>query len=148
MPNSLIALLISATVVSVGDGDTLRANIQGKPTTIRLACVDAMERRQPGGTAATSTLKSLLPPGSAIAIDPIAKDRYGRTVAKVSVGGVLVNLQMVELGQALIYPKYFKPCQDQEQQFNQAQQKARSRFLGFWGLPSEQQVFPWEFRKK
>lgn len=84
----------------------------------------------------------------AIAIEKVAIDRYGRTVAKVSAGGVLVNLQMVALGRALIYPKYFKPCQDQEQQFNQAQQKARSLGLGFWGLPSEQQVFPWEFRKK
>lgn len=32
----------TATVVSVGDGDTMRINYQGQTVTVRLACIDAV----------------------------------------------------------------------------------------------------------
>jgi endonuclease YncB( thermonuclease family) len=35
-----------ATVISVGDGDTIPAWINGKPITVRLACIDALETSQ------------------------------------------------------------------------------------------------------
>ena len=39
-----------ATVLSIGDGDTLRVSRQGLPITIRLACIDAPEMaRSPYG---------------------------------------------------------------------------------------------------
>ena len=37
----------SATVLSIGDGDTIRVQQGGKRITIRLACIDAPEMAQP-----------------------------------------------------------------------------------------------------
>ena len=47
----VLALLLglpaqAATVLSVGDGDTLRVDDRGKRLTIRLACIDAPEMAQ------------------------------------------------------------------------------------------------------
>lgn len=36
----------TATVISTGDGDTLRVKTQGKVVTIRMACIDAPETGQ------------------------------------------------------------------------------------------------------
>ena len=36
----------AATVLSIGDGDTLRVDDRGKRLTIRLACIDAPEMAQ------------------------------------------------------------------------------------------------------
>lgn len=46
-----------ATVISVGDGDTIRVMQQDHPITIRLACIDAPETSQPWGKAATKRLQ-------------------------------------------------------------------------------------------
>jgi endonuclease YncB( thermonuclease family) len=35
-----------ATVLSIGDGDTIRVRMNGKPITVRLACIDAPETAQ------------------------------------------------------------------------------------------------------
>lgn len=59
--------LPSATVVYVGDGDTLRMDYQGQNVTVRFACIDAPETTQtPWGTAATERLRQLTPRGSTI----------------------------------------------------------------------------------
>jgi len=68
----MIALLLNlviqsqATVVSVGDGDTLRVVAENNTiTTVRLACVDAPETRQaPYGQMSRDRLRQLLPAGS------------------------------------------------------------------------------------
>ena len=51
-----------ATVVSVGDGDTLRVSTGSKPITIRLACIDAPETAQsPYGQQSRPTCSSAYP---------------------------------------------------------------------------------------
>jgi endonuclease YncB( thermonuclease family) len=35
-----------ATVISIGDGDTIRVRMNGKPIIVRLACIDAPETAQ------------------------------------------------------------------------------------------------------
>jgi micrococcal nuclease len=40
------AQTITGTIVSVGDGDTIRVKSPGKTLTVRLACVDALEMSQ------------------------------------------------------------------------------------------------------
>ncbi|MFM6023348.1 MAG: thermonuclease family protein, partial [Dolichospermum sp.] len=37
--------LFTGTVISVGDGDTIKANFGSKKVTIRLACIDAPEMK-------------------------------------------------------------------------------------------------------
>lgn len=57
----------TATVVSVGDGDTMRINYQGKTVTVRLTCIDAPETDQtPWGPTATDRLCQITPRDSLI----------------------------------------------------------------------------------
>ncbi len=88
-----------ATVLSIGDGDTIRV-LQGQQRiTVRLACIDAPEMAQaPYGAQSRAYLQTRLRIGSPVTLLPQTVDRYGRTVAEV-IGEVNLNLAMVEDGQ-------------------------------------------------
>ena len=145
-PLSAIAQTTPATVVSIGDGDTLRIRQSGQVTTIRLACVDAPERAQsPWGQQSTSRLKQLLPQGRAVQVREITRDRYGRTVAELYVSERSVNLQMVQEGQAVVYRQYLKECAATKDQYLQAEAQAKKQRLGFWNQQSR--VMPWDYRR-
>ena len=146
-PSSAIAQNTPATVVSIGDGDTLRIRQSGQVTTIRLSCVDAPERAQsPWGQQSTSRLKQLLPPGTAVQVREITRDRYGRTVDELYVGKQSVNLQMVKDGQAVVYRQYLQGCAATKDQYLQAEAQAKQRRLGFWNQKSP--VMPWDYRRR
>ncbi len=138
---------LAATVVSVGDGDTMRLSDQGQTKTVRLACVDSPERSQnPWGTMATARLKQLLPKGQLVTLREINRDRYGRTVAEVFVNGQSINLQMVAEGQAAVYRQYIKNCD--ASQFYQAEQQAKQQGLGSWNPANPLTVMPWDYRHR
>jgi len=86
-----------ATVLSVGDGDTLRVQAVGRTITIRLACIDAPETAQsPWGQESRAYLIQRLPRGRQVSIQPHTTDRYGRTVAEV-ISDINVNLELLRL---------------------------------------------------
>ncbi len=145
-PSLAIAQTTPATVVSIGDGDTLRIRQSGQVTTIRLACIDSPERAQsPWGQQSTSRLKQLLPQGRAVQVREITRDRYGRTVAELYVGKQSVNLQMVQEGQAAVYRQYLNGCAATKDQYLQAETQARQKKLGFWNQKSP--IMPWDYRR-
>ena len=137
---------MSAQVVSVGDGDTLRAKMQGQTVTIRLGCIDAPEMAQsPFGVQAKNRLQQILPAGQTVQVRSIERDRYGRTVAELFLGGRSVNLQMVVRGQAAVYPQYLSGCSATQNQYLQAENQAKQQRLGFWSQANP--VMPWDFRQ-
>lgn len=145
-PTTVLAQNASSTVVSVGDGDTLRIRQAGQVSTIRLACIDAPERAQsPWGQQSTSRLKQLLPSGAVVQVREITRDRYGRTVAELYVGKRSVNLQMIKDGQAAVYRQYLNGCAANKDQYLQAEAQARKQRLGFWNQKSP--VMPWDYRR-
>ena len=75
-------------VTKVIDGDTFMTASRKNP--IRLANVDAPEKGTRGGSAATKALKDMIQ-GETVSIDTVARDTYGRSVAKVKVGRQSVN---------------------------------------------------------
>ena len=85
-----------ATLVSVGDGDTIRVTTaKGQKVTIRMDCIDAPETAQgESGAQATLMLNQLLG-AEPVEIRPQTVDRYGRTVAEVYAGGRNVNQEIV-----------------------------------------------------
>jgi endonuclease YncB( thermonuclease family) len=92
-----------ATVLSVGDGDSLRLLRGGAALKVRLACIDAPELRQrPQGPEARRQLQALLPPGSAVQLRRFATDRYGREVVELSDRGRNVNQALVARGAAFV----------------------------------------------
>ena len=99
---SLSQAATAATVLSIGDGDTISVLERGQKLKVRLACVDAPEIAQtPFGVASRNQLKALLPLGSTVSLRVQTVDRYGRSVAEV-VGKGPVNLAMVQSGQAFV----------------------------------------------
>lgn len=145
--NSVSSEVLTGTVVNVIDGDTTIINIQGKRTKIRLACIDAMESNAPMGEESTSLLKNLIPIGTKVRLNIVDTDRYQRLIAEIFVEDNLVNALMVEEGKALIYRKYLKNCPDSMEELQYAEKQAKQNKKGFWGLPIDEQISPWDWRK-
>ena len=100
----------AATLLSIGDGDTISVLERGQKLKVRLACIDAPESAQsPYGMGSRNQLKTLLPLGSTVSLRVQAVDRYGRSVAEV-IGKGPVNLVMVQCGQAFVYYQYLGRC--------------------------------------
>jgi len=78
-------------VTRVIDGDTFETASRKNP--VRLANVDAPEKGQTGATKATAALWDLIR-GKEVVIDTVARDTYGRSVAKVKADWKSVNRAM------------------------------------------------------
>jgi len=133
-----------ATVLSVGDGDTLRVQAGGRSITIRLACIDAPETAQaPWGQQSRAYLMQRLPRGREVSIQPHTNDRYGRTVAEV-ISDININLVMVEDGQAFAYRRYLSGCDARE--YLDAEFRASRHRYGVWQVEGGI-TRPWDFRR-
>ena len=78
-------------VTKVIDGDTFKTNM--RKNSIRLSGVNAPEMKNKGGSAAKNELQKLIG-NKTVNIQPVARDKYGRTVAKVKIGTRSVNNAM------------------------------------------------------
>ena len=137
---------LSGTIISVGDGDTIRVRTAAQTLTVRLACIDAPEMSQrPYGQASANRLKQLLQVGQAVSLNVVDKDRYGRTVAKIYSGSLSVNLTLVQEGQAAVYRQYLTGCPELRDRLLSAEASAKSRRLGLWAQSNP--VMPWDYRK-
>ena len=98
--------LLLCLVVGISDGDTLHARCGDLPQiTVRLAEIDAPEKAQPFGQASRQHLAGLCFRKRA-EILPKTRDRYGRTVARVTCEGVDANAEQVRAGFAWAYTRY------------------------------------------
>ena len=141
---------------SVYDGDTFRVlNAKtGEEVKVRLACIDAPEKKQNLGIASRDYLRSLLNRNPNQIILSIAeKDRYGRSVAEVYVPNPKnpqeefpVNGEMLKAGMAFYYSQYAKSCKDNAQVYERLEKDAQQSRAGVW--QSANPIKPWEFRKK
>ena len=132
-------------VLSVGDGDTLRVSRGEDMQTIRLACIDAPEMRQPTyGELAKQQLQALLPVNTVVSLRPVDTDRYGRVVAEIFRPDGNVNLSLVSSGHAVVYRQYLGNCNAET--YLNAEAVAQQNGLGFWSQPNP--VMPWDFRQQ
>ena len=136
----------AATVVSVGDGDTIRVSEGIRRITVRLACIDAPESSQrPWGARSTALLKRLTPIGSEVTLRVQTTDRYGRTVAELLNHRGNVNQLMVRDGQAFAYRRYLRQCDAQK--YLQLEEEAKRQGLGIWSLGPSGITRPWDYRQ-
>ena len=93
----------------VVDGDTIRRGAER----IRLCAVDAPERGEPGGAAATAAIRALLlaADGAAVEVNPTGGKSFGRIVARVRVGEVDVQLFLLAGGLARLDSRYANSCE-------------------------------------
>ncbi|PWF48577.1 thermonuclease family protein [Massilia glaciei] len=141
----LIALALASApalaldVIGIADGDTLTVLQDGRPARIRLANVDAPEKRQGFGQRAKESLSELCYRKDAV-LKVVSTDRYGRAVALVSCAGIDVNRAQVERGLAWVYTKY-----NQDPALPALQEAAAAQRRGLWSEPNP--VPPWKFRR-
>ena len=144
-PAAVVAQGAPATVLSIGDGDSLRVSTGGRAITIRLACIDAPETAQnPWGQQARQQLQALAPVGGAVMVRRKATDRYGRSVAEITRGGRSINQALVTSGAAFVYWAYISGCD--RQRYSRLESEARLQRLGVWSTPGGI-TRPWEFRR-
>jgi endonuclease YncB( thermonuclease family) len=133
--------MISGKVIAVADGDTLTfLSHQNEKIKVRLAEIDAPEKRQPWGTRSKQSLSDLCYGMTAI-VAISGYDRYKRALGLVSCGGVIANNHQVETGMAWVYRQY-----SSNPKLLAAEERARAEKRGLWSDTNP--VPPWEFRKR
>ena len=124
------ALAWEGVVRRIQDGDSFQIRQGRSIQTIRLYGIDCPEYQQPGGLRAKKLTSSLVK-GRRVEVLPMDADRYGRVVAVVRLGGVVLNAELVRLGHAWVYPRYCTSpglCR----QWQAFEQEARRLRLGIW----------------
>lgn len=119
-------------VRSVTDGDTLTLT-DGRR--VRLAQVDAPERGDCFGSESSAALRALVQNRTVTLRRPSngpEKDRYGRTVAEVSVADTSVNEQLVRDGEAEWYDEFAREDAGLARRLRSAESDARTAGRGLW----------------
>lgn len=131
---------LAGPVIAILDGDTIDVLIDRQPVRVRLAQIDAPEKRQAFGTRSRQALSALVFRQSVTVADA-GRDRYGRVLGTVYVSGVNVNAEMVRQGMAWVYRQYAT-----DRSLFALEDEARAGRRGLWADPLP--VPPWQFRRQ
>jgi len=137
---------LTGKVVKITDGDTLYVlDANYKEHKIRLAGIDAPERKQAYGLASRKHLASLVA-GKQVTVEYQKRDRYGRIVGKVLLDGIDACLEQVKAGFAWHYKKYqHEQSAEDRRLYADAEIRARDDRLGLWRENNPNP--PWEYRR-
>lgn len=132
---------IAGKIVAVSDGDTVTLlTSENQRIKIRLVEIDAPEKGQPYGQESKKALSNLVF-DKTVSVESSKQDKYGRSLGRIYIGDVDVNLEQVRTGAAWAYTQYLT-----DDNIRQAEIKARNAKLGLWSLQADQIVPPWEWR--
>ena len=126
-------------VVAVADGDTITVLHDKAQVKVRLTEIDAPEKAQAFGNRSKQSLTDLCLDKTAVLAEK-GKDRYGRTLARVTCNGTDVNAEQVRRGLAWAYTKYLT-----DPQIKVIEAEARAAKSGLWH--DDKPVPPWEWRR-
>jgi endonuclease YncB( thermonuclease family) len=136
---SLALADFSGRVVKVSDGDTLTVLSAKTQTRVRLDAIDAPEMKQAFGRRSRESLQELCA-GKIAQVAQRGKDRYGRTVGRVTCANVDANREQVRRGMAWVFDRYAPMGSP----LYGLQQEARTARRGLWADPAA--VAPWDWR--
>lgn len=135
-----------STIVSIGDGDTIRIRDGSGKLTVRLACIDAPEiSHSPCGARSRVFLQKILPLGTKTILRVQSKDRYGRSVAEVFTEKGNTNQLTVERGHGFVYRQYLRDCNGSRYLFLKRQTQKLG--LEVWSTGSKGIQRPWDCRR-
>ena len=135
-----------STIISVGDGDTIRIRDGSEKLTVRLACIDAPEISQdPYGVRSRDFLKKMLPLGTKVTLRIQSIDRYGRFVAEVLTKEGNINESIIEKGHGFVYRRYLSKCNGSR--YLSLERRAQKLGLGVWSTSSTGIQRPWDYRR-
>ncbi|EPJ3097195.1 hypothetical protein D2184_24470 [Escherichia coli] len=147
IPGALAGMLstlnqeIQGKVIRVLDGDTIEVLQDKKSVRIRLANIDAPEKKQAFGRWSTNQLKTLLA-GQSVTVSYTQTDRYGRIIGRVfTTNGTDASRFMVQSGAAWVYERY-----NEDESLPALQREAQEQKRGLWADANP--VPPWEWRYK
>ena len=129
-------------VVSVIDGDSFKAKIQGVVMNFRMADIDAPEIDQPFGGEARSMLTAALE-GKDVVMLRVDDDPYSRFVVQVWTANLHVNREVMARGAAWFDREYAN-----DDCLYQVENVAREAKRGLWSLPLEKRIEPWVWRQR
>ncbi|MBW8364705.1 MAG: thermonuclease family protein [Rhizobium sp.] len=134
------------SVIGVTDGDTLTLLVDRQAYKVRIAGIDAPEKRQAWGEKSKTNLSRLAFNQEAVAECPKV-DRWGRQICKVSVNAVDIGLEQIKDGMAWWYRKYAKEqSSDDQSAYENMELMAKLRRLGLWSDTNP--IPPWYFRSE
>jgi endonuclease YncB( thermonuclease family) len=130
----------SGRISQVHDGDSLTFIAEGVELRIRLTDIDAPELAQAFGKESRQALVTLCANKPARIVEQ-GRDRYGRTLARVTCAGVDANVEQVRLGFAWVFVRFAPKTSP----LYKVQAEAQQRRVGLWANP--QPMEPWEWRR-
>ena len=132
---------ITGNVVAIIDGDTLTIlDAKKKRYRIRLAEIDAPERKQAFGTRSRQSLSALCFRKEA-QVEWQNKEANNRYVGRIMCAGIDAAAEQVRRGMAWVSPRFTRPGSP----LYELESYARLRRLGLWGT-QQAPVPPWEWR--
>ena len=137
---------IIGRVVKVADGVTITVlDDQLQQHRIRLAGIDAPEKKQDFGTRSRENLSRMVA-GKTVVVESSKFDRYGRSVGVVLVDGRDANLAQVQAGMAWWYRAYANEQSAADKTaYASAEEVARIQRRGLWAI--SEPVAPWDWRR-
>jgi endonuclease YncB( thermonuclease family) len=142
---SVGASLLSGTVISVHDGDTVKVSTATGVRDIRLEGIDAPELVQPYGPQSQANLSALVL-NQPVTVAYSKLDQYNRVVGSVFTSSCqLTNLMQLQVGAAWFYKAY--QCEQAapvRSLYAEAQTTASERRVGLWAATDPEA--PWFFR--
>lgn len=139
--------VLEGRVVAVTDGDTVKVLTSSLvEERVRLATIDAPERKQPFGSVSKAHLSDLVF-GREVAVDWHKRDRWGRIIGVVLVDGRDAGLEQIGAGLAWHYTDYAREQSEADRErYARTQIDARAEALGLWS--EEGPIPPWEWRRR
>jgi endonuclease YncB( thermonuclease family) len=133
---------VKGKVVSVIEGDTIEVLYDRHARRIRLNGIDCPEKGQAFGAKAKQTTSELIF-GKEVTLEMHGVDKYGRTIADVSLpDGVNINIELVRNGSCW----WFQPDAPDNVILAELQRRARKSGIGLWADPHP--IPPWEWRTR
>lgn len=141
-PLLLSAQILKGKAVKIADGDTFTLLVNGHDQVkIRIDGIDAPEKGQAFGNRAKEYLSGMIW-GEDLTVSVTKKDRYGRSIGKVSTSSITdVGLEMIKAGFAWQYRDY-----NNEKAYAEAESLARQNRKGLWF--DNNPMSPQDFRKE
>jgi len=127
-------------VVAVADGDTITVLNGREQVKVRLTEIDAPEKAQAFGNRSKQSLSDMCF-GKIATLADKGKDRYGRTLARVTCADIDANAEQVRRGMAWVYDRYVA-----DRGLYSIRDEARAAKRGLWADVNP--VPPWEWRRE
>lgn len=137
---------VRATVLRVIDGDTVvLSDERARTYTLRLAAIDAPERKQHFGAEARAALADLQ--DQSVTVELQQRDRYRRHIGRLWLGQQDIGLRQIKQGWAWHYTRYaVSQTVSARNSYTTTEQEAREHKRGLWH--DSNPMPPWEFRQK